>query len=77
MAMVSKLFRVGMKKMDKPYNGLSSYVPKLKVKQVRTNNGLADTLIPSSFIYLIYMEGCGTFDTSDSINIIFDYHVNS
>ena len=74
MAMVSKLFRVGIKKMDKPYNGLSSYVPKLKVKQVRTNNGLADTLIPSSVIYLIYMGGNGPYD---SINIIFGYHVNS
>ena len=28
-------------------------------KQVRTNIGLADTLIPSSFIYLIYMGGTG------------------
>ena len=46
----------------------------LKLKQVRTNIGLADTLIPSSFIYLIYMGGIGT---SDSIKIIFGYHVNS
>ena len=29
------------------------------VKQVRTNIGLADTLIPSSFLYLIYMGGTG------------------
>ena len=28
-------------------------------KQVRTNIGLADTLIPSSFLYLIYMGGTG------------------
>ena len=43
-------------------------------KQVRTNIGLADTLIHSSFIYLIYMEGTGP---CDSIKIIFGYHVNS
>ena len=43
-------------------------------KQVRTNIGLADTLIPSSFIYLIYMGGTGR---CDSIKIIFGYHVNS
>ena len=29
------------------------------IKQVRTNIGLADTLIPSSFLYLIYMGGTG------------------
>ena len=45
-----------------------------KNKQVRTNIGLADTLIPSSFIYLIYMGGTGP---CDSIKIIFGYHVNS
>ena len=44
------------------------------IKQVRTNIGLADTLIPSSFIYLIYMGGTGQ---CDSIKIIFVYHVNS
>ena len=44
------------------------------IKQVRTNIGLADTLIPSSFIYLIYMGGTGS---CDSIKIIFGYHVNS
>ena len=43
-------------------------------KQVRTNIGLADTLIASSFIYLIYMGGTGP---CDSIKIIFDYHANS
>ena len=44
------------------------------IKQVRTNIGLADTLIPSSFIYLIYMGDAGP---CDSIKIIFGYHVNS
>ena len=44
------------------------------MKQVRTNIGLADTLIPSSVIYLIYMGGTGL---CDSIQIIFGYHVNS
>ena len=43
-------------------------------KQVRTNIGLADTLIPSSFIYFIYMEGTGPYD---SIKIIFGNHVYS
>ena len=43
-------------------------------KQVRTNIGQADTLIPSSFIYLIYMGGAGP---CNSIKIIFGYHVNS
>ena len=33
--------------------------PEFSKKQVRTNIGLADTLIPSSFIYLIYMRGTG------------------
>ena len=32
---------------------------KFLIKQVRTNIGLADTLIPSSFLYLIYMGGTG------------------
>ena len=41
-------------------------------KQVRTNIGLADTLIPSSFIYLIYMGGTGP---CDSIKIIFGYPI--
>ena len=50
------------------------YVQKNIKKQVRTNIGLADTLIPSSFIYLIYMEGIGP---CDSIKIIFGYLVNS
>ena len=40
-------------------------------KQVRTNIGLADTLIPSSFIYLIYMGDTGP---CDSIQTIFGYH---
>ena len=43
-------------------------------KQVRTNIGLADTFIPSSFLYLIYMGGTGP---CDSIKIIFGYHGNS
>ena len=43
-----------------------------KEKQVRTNIGMADTLIPSSFIYLIYMGGTGPCDS-----IILAYHVNS
>ena len=43
-------------------------------KQARTNIGLADTLIPSSFIYLIYMGGIGP---CDSIKIIIVYHVHS
>ena len=51
------------------------FIPKVsQKKQVRTNIGLADTLIPSSFIYLIYMGGTGP---CDSIKIIFGYHVNS
>ena len=37
-------------------------------KQVRTNNGLADTLIPSSFIYLVYMGGTGPCDSIKIIN---------
>ena len=47
---------------------------KFNTKQVRTDIGLADTLIPSSFIYLIYMGGTGR---CDSIKIIFGYHVKS
>ena len=43
-------------------------------KQVRTNIGLADTLKPSSFIYLMYMGGTGL---GDAIKIICGYHVNS
>ena len=43
-------------------------------KQVGTNIGLADTLIPSSFLYLIYRGGTGP---CDSIKIIFGYHVTS
>ena len=43
-------------------------------QQVRTNIALADTLIPSSFLYLIYMGGTGP---CNSIKIIFGYHVNS
>ena len=42
-------------------------------KQVRTNIGLADTLIPSSCIYLIYMGDTGN---CDSFKIIFSYHIN-
>ena len=43
-------------------------------KQVRTNMGLAYTLIPSSFLYLIYMGGTGP---CDSIKIIFGNRVYS
>ena len=43
-------------------------------KQVRTNIGLADTLIPSSVIYLIFMGRSGPCHL---IKIIFGYHVNS
>ena len=46
----------------------------VKLKQVRTNIGLSDTLIPYSFIYLICMGGTGP---CDSIKIIFGDHVNS
>ena len=46
----------------------------LNEKQVRTNIGLAEILIPSSVIYLIYMGGTGP---CDSMKIIFGYHVNS
>ena len=42
-------------------------------KQVRTNIAVADTLIPSSFIYLIHMGGTGP---CDSIKNIFGNHVN-
>ena len=45
-----------------------------KTQQVITNIGLADTLISSSILYLIYMGGTGA---CDSIKIIFGYHVNS
>ena len=45
-----------------------------KEKQVRTNIGLADTLIPSSVIYLIFMGRTGPCDL---IKIIFGYDVNS
>ena len=45
-----------------------------EVVQLRSNIGLADTLRPSSFIYLIYIGGIGP---CDSIKIIFGYHVNS
>ena len=44
------------------------------IHTVKTNIGLADTLIPSSFLYLIYMGGTGPCDL---IKIIFGYHVNS
>ena len=45
-----------------------------KNEQVRTKIGLSDTLIPTSFIYLIYMGGTVP---CDSIKIISGYHVNS
>ena len=50
------------------------YLMHFNKKQVRTNIGLADTLIASSLIYLIYMGGTGP---CDSMKIIFGYHVNS
>ena len=53
---------------------LSRGFTELRFKQVRTNIGLADTLLPSSLIYFIYMGGIGP---CDSIKIIFDYNVNS
>ena len=43
-------------------------------RQVRTNIGLADTLIPSSFIYFSYMGGN---EPCDSPKIIFVNHVYS
>ena len=43
-------------------------------KQERTNIGLADSLIPSSFIYFIYMGCTGPCGSS---NIIFGNHVYS
>ena len=46
----------------------------LKVKRVRTNIGLAYTLIPSSFIYFSYMGGT---EPCDSFKIIFGNHVYS
>ena len=55
--------------------GLKSSLKKqLYIKELRTNIGLADTLIPSLFIYLIYMGGSGPYD---SIKIIFGNYVNS
>ena len=63
-----------------PKHKLCDWMPKTKIKkqlfnkQVRVNIGLADTLIPSSFLYLIYMGGTGPCDL---IKIIFGYHVNS
>ena len=56
------------------HRGTALKIKPLKLKQVRTNIGLSDTLIPSSSIYLIYMGGTGP---CDSIKIIFGYHVNS
>ena len=41
-------------------------------KQLRTNISLADTLMPCSFIYFIYMEATGPCDSS---KIIFGNHV--
>ena len=43
-------------------------------KEVRTNIGLADTLMPSSFISFIYMGGTGL---CDSFKIIYGNHVYS
>ena len=45
-----------------------------KIKQVRTNIGLADTLIPSLFVYIIYMGGTGPYYP---IKILFSNHVYS
>ena len=55
-------------------NFFKSILEILKLKQVRTNIGLADTLVPSSVIYLIFMGRTGPCDL---IKIIFGYHVNS
>ena len=63
-----------MQKLKHILQYLDAVLRNLKKKQVRTNIGLADTLIPSSFLYLIYMGGAGP---CDSIKIIFGYHVNS
>ena len=54
--------------------GLLISLPLTKEKQVRTNIRLADTLIPSSVRYLIYVGGTGHCDL---IKIIFGYHVNT
>ena len=52
---------------------ISEFLPN-HIKQVRTNIGLADTLIPSSFIYLIYMGGTGP---CGPMTIIFDSVIKS
>ena len=52
---------------------LNSY-NRFKIKQVRTNIGLADTLIPSSFINFSYVGGNGPCDSS---KIIFGNHAYS
>ena len=44
---------------DCPYSTHPCFFLKNQRKQVRTNIGLADTLIPSSFLYSIYMGGTG------------------
>ena len=41
------------------FNCILEKINSFSEKQVRTNIGLADTLIPSSFLYLIYMGGTG------------------
>ena len=46
----------------------------MNIKQVRTNIGLTDTLIPSSFEYSICMGGTGP---CCSMKIIFSNHVYS
>ena len=56
-----------------PHRGYISFVNTCGT-QVRTNIGLADTLIPSSFVYIIYIGSTGP---RYSIKIIFSNHVYS
>ena len=49
----------------------------LMLKHVRTNIGLAATLISSSFIYFIYIAGTGPCDSSQIILANHDYSYNT
>ena len=49
-----------------------TFCPSYLIKQVRTTIGLADFLLPSSYIYLIYMGGNGACDSNTSLNIKLD-----
>ena len=65
---VSNLFaRVNSKKYSHKRNVSCGNADLDFHKQVRTNIGLADTIIASSLIYFIYMGGTGP---CDSINIL-------